>query len=227
MVNIQRFRLELPDRGLCLSSKPQGSIYQRLVLAGLSATLKPTCWLWNGEERGRPPTKPCLAPQVFVLLWTAATSCPRRPKNKARPCSSGSITKQGHNQHRIQLFKGRLAILEDMHLWKQAVFTNAFKLTLKVSNEVSIWRQRSIRLIVFFVRLQKEGSNRFDFHLTEFIFTSPQVLLMKDIFHFIQIGENVQSGTRIKGISKSNKAHQSTWLLWDCVCDLKGVIGGQ
>ncbi len=219
MVNIQRFRLELPDRGLCLSSKPQGSIYQRLVLAGLSTTLKPTCWLWNGEERGRPPTKTCLAPQVFVLLWTAATSCPRRPKNKARPCSSGSITKQGHNRHRIRLFKGRLAILADMHLWKQAA-------TLKVCNEVSIWWQRSIRLIVFFVRLQKEESNRFDFHLTEFIFISFASKFFK-IFHFIQIGENFQSGTRIKGISKSNNAHQSTWLLWDCVCDLKGVIGGQ
>lgn len=216
MVNIQRFRLELPDRGLCLSSKPQGSIYQRLVLAGLSATLKPSCWLWNGEERGRPPTKPCLAPQVFVLLWTAATSCPRRPKNKARPCSSGSITKQGHNRHRIRLFKGRLAILADMHLWKQAA-------TLKVSNEVSIWWQRSIRLIVFFVRLQKEESNRFDFHLTEFIFISFASIFFKDIFNFIQIGENVQSGTRIKGFPNLTK-HIS---LHDCVCDLKGVIGGQ
>ncbi len=137
VVNIQRLRLKLPDRELCLSSKPQDSIYQRLVLAGLSATLKLTCWLWNGEERGRPPTKPCLAPRVFVLLWTAATSCPRSPKNKTRPCSSGSITEQGHNRHRIRLFKARLAILADMHLWKQAA-------ALKVSNEVSIWRQRSI-----------------------------------------------------------------------------------
>lgn len=54
----------------------------------------------------------------YQALFSASGLClsldrchlmPSEAKNKTRPCSSGPITKQGHNQHEIRLFQERLA----------------------------------------------------------------------------------------------------------------------
>lgn len=81
---------------------------------------------WGGERQAS-----------YQALFSASGLCPpldRRhlmpseAKNKTRPCSSGSITKQGHNRHEIRLFQDK-AGFSGGHLWKQPV-------ALKVSNDV-------------------------------------------------------------------------------------------